>query len=171
MTAPRTGVLALAAIVGLSAACASTTATVRPQPFPASSANPGTPPEATPRTRIVDAALALRGVSYRLGGDSPRSGLDCSGLVAYVYAGDGVVLPRTVAEQHRVGRRVPLDEIVAGDLIFFSTTGPGATHVGIALGAGSTAFVHAPGSGGRVRVERFDSPYWGPRLLDVRRIG
>jgi len=169
VTAPRATVLALAAIVGLSAACATTTATVRPQPFPTSSA--GTPPDRAPRTRVVDAALALRGVPYRLGGNSPRSGLDCSGLVAYVYAGDGVVLPRTVAEQHRVGRRVPLDEIVAGDLIFFSTTGPGATHVGIALGAGSTAFVHAPGSGGRVRVERFDSPYWGPRLLDARRIG
>ncbi len=89
----------------------------------------------------------------------------------YVFEHYQVDLPRTVAEQYQSGRRVPIDDVQAGDLLFFTTIGPGATHVGIALGpSGPGEFVHAPGDGGAVRVEHFDSPYWRSRLVGVRRL-
>lgn len=116
-------------------------------------------------------ALGFQGVPYRLGGEDPSAGFDCSGLVRYVFEHYEVDLPRTVAEQYQFGRRVPIGDVQAGDLIFFSTIGPGATHVGIALGpAGPGEFVHAPGDGGAVRIEHFDSPYWRSRLVGVRRL-
>ena len=115
-------------------------------------------------------ALGFQGVPYRLGGEDPSGGFDCSGLVRYVFEQYRVDLPRTVADQYQFGRRVQLDDVQAGDLLFFSTIGPGATHVGIALGSvGPGEFVHAPGDGGAVRVEHFDSPYWRSRLVGVRR--
>ena len=111
--------------------------------------------------------MALKGVRYRIGGDEPGSGFDCSGLVRYVFQHHSVTMPRTVAEQYSFGRRVGTGDIRPGDLVFFSTTGRGATHVGIAIGSGE--FVHAPGSGAVVRTERYDSPYWRSRMVGVRR--
>lgn len=118
---------------------------------------------------ITRAALALVGAAYRFGGEDPVTGVDCSGLVRFVFQQHQLPMPRTVAEQAQVGRRVRLEEVQPGDLIFFSTTGPGATHVGIALGTPGQ-FVHAPGTGGAVRVERYDVKYWQDRLVDVRRV-
>ncbi len=103
---------------------------------------------------VVQAALSLRGTRYRLGGQDPRGGLDCSGLVRYVFNQQQLLLPRTVGEQFGAGHPVDFDRIQAGDVLFFATTPAGlesgtATHVGIALGApGLGEFVHAPGSGG-----------------------
>jgi cell wall-associated NlpC family hydrolase len=61
------------------------------------------------------------------------------------------------------------DEVVPGDLMFFSTVAPGASHVGIALGGDE--FVHAPSSAGVVRVEHASSAYWAPRFIGARRVG
>ena len=59
----------------------------------------------------------------------------------------------------------------AGDLLFFSTTAPGPTHVGIALGPLAPGeFVHAPGTGGAVRIERFDTAYWRARFVGAKRL-
>jgi cell wall-associated NlpC family hydrolase len=124
-----------------------------------------------PGTAVVDSALTLLGVAYRYGGDDPATGLDCSGLVQHVFAQQGVLMPRTVEEQYRVGERIGRGDLQAGDLIFFTTIGPGATHVGIALGPSQPgAFVHAPATGGQVRVERYDSSYWGSRIVGMRRV-
>jgi cell wall-associated NlpC family hydrolase len=117
---------------------------------------------------IANRALELRGTPYRLGGERPDTGLDCSGLVRYVFSEAGVDLPRTVAEQFRVGMRADERALRAGDLIFFDTFEPGPSHVGIAIDAQS--FVHAPGSGGVVRVDQISSPYWRSRIRGVRRI-
>jgi peptidoglycan endopeptidase LytE len=120
---------------------------------------------------IVQDALAFQGVRYQLGGEDPAGGFDCSGLVRYVFEQHHVDVPRTVAEQYQQGRHVAVADVHAGDLVFFTTTGPGATHVGIALGtAGPGEFVHAPGDGGAVRVEHFDTPYWRSRIVGVRRV-
>jgi cell wall-associated NlpC family hydrolase len=173
----------------LSAACASTGAISTPRPFPTAplppssprtSGSPSLPGPATPPgpaaaipepDAIVQMALSFQGVAYRLGGEDPAGGFDCSGLVRYVFEQHRVDVPRTVAEQYQLGRRVQIQDAQAGDLVFFSTIGPGATHVGIALGsAGPGEFVHAPGDGGAVRVERFDSPYWRSRIVGVRRL-
>ena len=96
--------------------------------------------------RAAEAARALLGVPYRYGGQDP-SGFDCSGLVWYVYRQLGVSLPRRALDQRRAVAPVGRDDLVPGDLVFFSSP---ADHVGIYLGAGD--FVHAPSSGKDVRV-------------------
>jgi cell wall-associated NlpC family hydrolase len=118
----------------------------------------------------VRTALDLQGTRYRLGGDEPSHGFDCSGLVRYVYAQQGLDVPRTVVEQFQSGTPVSASALQAGDLVFFSTTAPGATHVGIVIGPSAPgAFVHAPADGGAVRVERLDASYWRNRIVGARR--
>ncbi len=112
-------------------------------------------------------ALGLQGVRYRSGGTDP-SGFDCSGLVQYVFAGQGIALPRDVRRQFQVGYEIDPGEVRPGDLLFFSTESGGASHVGIAVDGMS--FVHAPNSRGVVRVDRLSMPYWSRRLLGARRI-
>ena len=174
----------LAAVsIAATTACgpAATRPTVRPSPFPRAAgvsddttmprpvAAPAPAPSLAAR-HLLDTAVGLRGVSYRLGGEDPGSGFDCSGFVRYVFAQHHVVLPRTVAEQFGAAHDIAPDEIAAGDLLFFSTIAPGPTHVGIALGPLSQGeFVHAPGTGSAVRVERFDTPYWQARFVGAKR--
>jgi cell wall-associated NlpC family hydrolase len=116
---------------------------------------------------LAEFALAFRGVPYRLGGADP-AGFDCSGLVQYVFTQFGILVPRVVEQQWQVGEKIKPSGIKPGDLLFFSTKGPGATHVAIALD--DTRFVHAPNSTGVVRVEALSSSYWGSRYLGARRI-
>jgi cell wall-associated NlpC family hydrolase len=116
---------------------------------------------------LVGTALDLRGIRYRNGGADP-TGFDCSGFTQYVFAHHGVGLPREVRGQFRVGRSVGAQDLRPGDLLFFSTTDPGASHVAIAIGG--IEFVHAPSSTGVVRVERLDSRYWADRFIGARRV-
>jgi cell wall-associated NlpC family hydrolase len=88
--------------------------------------------------------------------------------VAYVFAQQGLYLPRTVSEQYVQGQAVGQDSMEAGDLVFFSTVAPGASHVGIAVS--QDEFVHAPSSSGVVRVESLNAPYWSSRFIGTRRI-
>ena len=116
---------------------------------------------------MVTTALMLRGTPYRNGGSDP-SGFDCSGFMQWVYARAGITLPRDVKEQYGTGKKVDRREIKPGDLVFFTTVSPGASHVGLAIGGDQ--FVHAPSSRGIVRVERFTSEYWSHRFVGARRI-
>jgi cell wall-associated NlpC family hydrolase len=116
---------------------------------------------------VAEFALAFRGVPYRFGGADP-AGFDCSGLVQYVFAQYGISVPRVVEQQWEVGDKIKLDDVKPGDLLFFSTKGPGVSHVAIALDA--ERFVHAPNSTGVVRVEALSSAYWGSRYIGARRI-
>ena len=95
------------------------------------------------------------------------SGFDCSGFVWYVFAQHGVTLPRTVTGQYGAGKDAD-GGLIPGDLVFFSTVAPGASHVGISIGGDE--FVHAPSSKGEVRVERLGSRYWAGRYVGARRI-
>jgi|SRR5579864_3664753 len=172
----------------LSSACASTGAV--PRPFPGAPAIGGaeapppqhagtSPPSATPSDgagapdtsggvdgyALVGTALALRGVPYRNGGADP-SGFDCSGFTQYVFAQHGVALSREVREQYHQGRPVDPRDLAPGDLVFFTTTESGASHVAIAVGGDE--FVHAPSSTGVVRVERLSAAYWSQRYLGAR---
>jgi cell wall-associated NlpC family hydrolase len=119
-------------------------------------------------TDLLQTALTLQGVPYRWGGDNPTSGFDCSGFVRYVLAQHQMAAPRTTDEQYRLGTKVDLKHVRAGDLVFFSTVSPGASHVGLAIS--SDEFVHAPASSGVVRTERVRSPYWQSRFVGARRI-
>ncbi len=116
---------------------------------------------------IVGTALAQRGAPYRNGGADPM-GFDCSGFTQYVFAQHGVALPRAVRDQFKEGKPVETADIAAGDLLFFTTTEPGASHVAIAIG--SDQFVHAPSSAGVVRVERLSVNYWATRFVGARRV-
>lgn len=169
-------------MVVLAAMCGGCASAVAPRPFPTpgrSSAetpreslpNGGVSPTATAPLRtggyeISGTALSLRGVPYRNGGADPN-GFDCSGFVRYVFAQHGVAMPRTVAEQFSAGGSIDVSELRPGDLVFFSTTAPGASHVGIVVGGDS--FVHAPSSAGIVRVERLGAAYWTARFIGARR--
>jgi len=115
----------------------------------------------------VDTALKFLGVPYRNGGSDP-SGFDCSGLVQYVFNSLGISLPREVRDQYDVGEDVKLEDVRAGDLLFFQTVSRGASHVGLAIGPGR--FVHAPSSRGVVRVERYTGQYWASRFIGARRV-
>lgn len=159
-------------LAGVAAGCASGGG-LRPVPPPT-----GAPaPEASRRSRldddalghrIVADALALRGVPYRNGGTDPGKGFDCSGFVRYVLGRHGIAAPRQTAEQFAAGAPVAPGKLRPGDLVFFSTVAPGASHVGIAID--DDEFVHAPSSRGVVRVERLALPYWQRRFVGVRRI-
>jgi cell wall-associated NlpC family hydrolase len=116
---------------------------------------------------VVSTALSLRGAPYRNGGGDP-DGFDCSGFVSYVFAQQGLFVPRTVAEQYALGARVDSQSVAPGDLVFFSTVAPGPSHVGIAISGDE--FVHAPSSAGVVRVESLAAPYWSSRVVGVRRL-
>lgn len=158
--------VALAALAMTTAGCASSGAI--PRPFPgAPVARPAPAPPAVPGQVVVDTALGLRGVPYLDGGDT-LDGFDCSGFTQYVFAQHGVALPRETREQFRVGDKISDEAVEAGDLLFFSTTTPGPSHVAIALGLDE--FVHAPSSTGVVRVERRSARYWADRYLGARRI-
>jgi cell wall-associated NlpC family hydrolase len=190
-------VLAALALAALTAACASTGAVPRPFPIPnapsrgawVSGTEPGTDPGTMPGTvpgtlppgppasasvprsfdgyAVTSTALSLRGAPYRNGGTDPK-GFDCSGFIQYVFAQHGILLPREVRDQYRVGAPVNPDQLVAGDLLFFATTDPGVSHVAIAIGGDE--FVHAPSSTGVVRVEHLGSSYWSPRFLGAKRV-
>lgn len=129
---------------------------------PAAAAHPG--------SEVVLRALALTGVRYRYGGNTPTTGFDCSGFVRWVYREvDGVELPRSSRAMAAMDRpAVPAGQLLPGDLVFFRIRGRHVSHVGIYTGDGR--FVHAPSRGGRVRVDPLDDPYWQPRYAGARRV-
>ncbi|OYY51661.1 MAG: hypothetical protein B7Y05_20605 [Polynucleobacter sp. 24-46-87] len=118
---------------------------------------------------ISIAAVGLVGVPYRYGGNTPKSGFDCSGLIAYVYSKSAnIKLPRTIKEMSRKGQSVDGQPPAPGDLVFFNTTGEKYSHAGIYVGQGR--FVHAPSAGGTVRLEYITKPYWAARFTEARRL-
>lgn len=124
---------------------------------------------ATSAQELVLRALTFVGVSYRRGGESPESGFDCSGLVRHVFRESlGLILPRTSHDISRVGETISREELQPGDLVFFNTLRRGFSHVGIYLG--EHRFVHAPATGGEVRVEDMRQSYWTKRFNGARRI-
>lgn len=121
---------------------------------------------------VLFRAIALVGTPYRWGGNTPDGGFDCSGLVDYIYRNAaGLMLPHSSREMSQLsGPQVrQMSDLVSGDLVFFGGNS-GISHVGVYVGKGR--FVHAPNSGGTVRLDDIDGPYWrdhfafGKRLLD-----
>ena len=118
---------------------------------------------------VLIRAIGLVGVPYRWGGNTPESGFDCSGLVNFVFRDMGRInMPRTAREiaalpipQVRDGRLAP------ADLVFFGDSS-GVNHVGIYVGQGR--FVHAPNSGGTVRLDELNGHYWREHYLGARRV-
>lgn len=114
-------------------------------------------------------AMSLVGTPYRYGGNTPDSGFDCSGLVRYVVArAANVNLPRTTEAMGTRGTPLEREQVASGDLVFFNTTGRANSHVGIYVG--QNRFVHAPSTGGTVRLEDMTKPYWASRYNGARRV-
>jgi len=112
-------------------------------------------------------AVGLVGTPYRYGGNTPDSGFDCSGLIGYIYQKRaGLAPPRTVARMQHWGQPVLSDNIRSGDLVLFAQSDV-VTHAGIYVGAGR--FVHAPSTGGEVRLDQLNSRYWSSQQVTFRR--
>ncbi|WP_407947304.1 C40 family peptidase [Pectinatus sottacetonis] len=116
--------------------------------------------------RIIQTSLQYIGVPYVFGGTTPN-GFDCSGFTRYVFANAGISLPRTADAQYEMGSPVSYDDLIAGDLVFFSTYAYGASHVGIYMGEGK--FIDASTSRG-VTIDRLGSGYWSAHYIGARRI-
>ena len=114
--------------------------------------------------RIVNYARRFLGIPYVWGGSTP-SGFDCSGFVLFTFAHFGIRLSRTSYQQFRDGTPVYRADLIPGDLVFFDTDGPGASHVGIYTGANH--FISA--SGPKVQINNLNSLYWASHFLGGRR--
>lgn len=120
---------------------------------------------------VLFRALGLVGTPYRYGGNTPAGGFDCSGLIGYVYRdAAGISLPRSTREL--ISMRAPVvsrDRLQSGDLLFFATSGGSqVSHAGIYVGDGR--FVHAPSSGGTVRLDSLSNSYWQRTYLNAKRV-
>lgn len=145
--------------------------------------------EVTPQTLLEAAAdrvmraIDLMGTPYRPRGTSPAEGFDCSGFMDYVFrTANGVQLPRTAREMFALAtdrarqaslrvQSIARDALTPGDLLFFHTGRLGARgvdHVGLYIG--ENRFVHAPASGGVVRIDTLDLPYWQRTYAGARRV-
>lgn len=124
----------------------------------------------TAKAKPLLKAFSLLGTPYKLGGNNPEKGIDCSGFVKHVYKESaGVSLPRTAREMSREGAPVAKEELQPGDLVFFNTRKRANSHVGIYAGNGE--FVHASSSKTKqVTVSRMDQSYWANRYNGARRV-
>jgi len=115
-------------------------------------------------------AIGLVGTPYQWGGNTPDSGFDCSGLIRYVFAHSASVnLPRTTEQMWaQGGSNISRRQLQSGDVVFFATNGgKRVSHAGIYVGEGR--FVHAPSSGGTVRLDELNAPYWQKTYLAAKR--
>ncbi len=115
---------------------------------------------------IIDTAQKYMGVPYVWGGETP-AGFDCSGFTQYVMKQHGIAIPRTAAEQFAAGKAVDKANLQVGDLVFFTTYKPGASHVGFYMGDGN--FIHASSAGGQVTINALDTPYYTEHYIGARR--
>jgi cell wall-associated NlpC family hydrolase len=151
-------ILAAAALLAALAGCASAPST------PESAAGRASPRQAAKATEV---AVAMVGKPYRYGGATP-AGFDCSGLVSFSYGRAGIDISRETRSLRSQSMLVRAADLRRGDLLFFDQEGKKYSHVGLYLGDGR--FVHAPSSGGRVRIDRLDVEYWQRHFVEARRI-
>jgi cell wall-associated NlpC family hydrolase len=118
-------------------------------------------------TEIAMRAMSLLGAPYQWGGEGPTR-FDCSGLVRFVHEQLGIEAPRTAAAQFSAAKRVQLNRIEPGDLLFFRIDSSRISHVAIYAGEGR--FIHAPETGRTVELRTLDDEYYRPRLAGVGRL-
>jgi len=155
--------LAACCIAALLTACGSVSLR-EPQTAP-----PPLQPEAATEkgSEVALFAIGLIDTGYRFGGKNPEAGLDCSGMVTYIYGqAAGLKISGSAADLAHQGRQIDKARLRAGDLVFFNTENRHFSHVGIYIGEGR--FIHAPSSKGHVRISRLDNPYFAPRFEMAR---
>lgn len=116
---------------------------------------------------VVLFALGLLETDYRFGGKNPEAGLDCSGMVSFIYGqATGLKVQGSAADIARGSRPIEPEFLRPGDLVFFNTRNQPFSHVGIYLG--DSRFVHAPATSGRVRIDRLSDRYYAQRFEAAR---
>jgi Cell wall-associated hydrolases (invasion-associated proteins) len=118
------------------------------------------------RSAVIATAQKYMGVPYVWGGETP-SGFDCSGFTQYVMKQSGISIPRTAADQFAAGTAVDKANLQAGDLVFFTTYKPGASHVGFYMGSGK--FIHASSAAKAVTISQLDEAYYTQHYIGARR--
>lgn len=128
-----------------------------------------TPADPAAANAVLIRAISLVGTPYHYGGNTPEGGFDCSGLVNYVYRDMlNLQLPRTSTQLAAYqGPRIAPRQLTPADLVFFGS-GSKVSHVGIYVGEGR--FVHAPSTGGTVRLDRLDGAYWRDHYSGAKRV-
>jgi len=127
----------------------------------------GRGPQSGKGSEVVLYALGLIDTGYRFGGKNPEAGLDCSGMVSYIYRQAlGLSVTGSAADIARRGKSIPKEALRPGDLVFFNTLGRPFSHVGIYLG--DNRFINAPSTNGRVRIDRLDNRYYARRFEAAR---
>lgn len=163
--------ITLALLAILLAGCASTPTPPRkpgkPAPRPGSSTSLGSLQADGVGREILMYTLSLLDIEYKFGGSNPEAGLDCSGLVAYIYQNAArVKLPHNAAQIASLARPIDNSQLRVGDLVFFNTLGRSFSHMGIYIGDGK--FVHAPRTNSVIRVDRLDNSYFAARYEGAR---
>lgn len=158
--------LIAAGFLSVLAACGTVPPT--PMPTPAPDATPVARPRDSELGREVALfALGLIDTGYKFGGKNPDAGLDCSGMVAYIYnQAAGLKVGGSAADIARQGREVERGALRPGDLVFFNTRNAPFSHVGVYIG--DDRFVHAPSTNGRVRIDRMTAAYYARRFESAR---
>lgn len=157
----------LALIMLFTLAGCSTTGSVSKKSYPTDGAEVASRVSPELAADITIYAVGLVGTPYRYGGNTPDSGFDCSGLIGYIYQSKaGVAPPRTVSKLRAWGLPVPVQSVRSGDLVLFAQ-GDEVTHAGVYVGDGR--FVHAPSTGGEVRLDYLNSKYWASQQVAFRR--
>lgn len=125
------------------------------------------PTSAEQGNEIVMFAMNLMGSGYKFGGSNPESGLDCSGMVSYIYQQVlGLQLPHNAAQIARAGKEISPAELSPGDLVFFNTRGRPFSHVGIYIG--DDRFIHAPGQDGKIMISSLKTGYFEKKFEAAR---
>jgi cell wall-associated NlpC family hydrolase len=118
---------------------------------------------------LIMNAMGLLGVAYHFGGNSPTSGLDCSGFMQYIFRRSmGITLPRSSRQMATVGEAVSRNGLLPGDLVFFSPGGRGISHVGMYIGNGR--MIHAPRTGKNIEITSIEQGYWARAFVTARRV-
>ena len=121
------------------------------------------------RDQVVMTAFAQVGKPYLYGGNGPET-FDCSGLVRYAYAAGGAKTPRTTASLFSSGRAITLDEAEPGDLLFYQLDPTRSEPSHVVFYLGDSEGIHAPSSGGAIRIVRTSIPYFTQRFVGARRL-
>ena len=154
--------IALSLLLALLAACSS--------PLPRSTTVAGTiaPPAISEKgNEVALYALGLIDTGYRFGGKNPEAGLDCSGMVSFIYnQAAGLSVRGSAADIARSSRPIAPEALRPGDLVFFNTRNRSFSHVGIYLG--DARFIHAPSTSGRIRIDRLSDNYYAQRFEAAR---
>jgi murein DD-endopeptidase len=131
-------------------------------------AKDSTPRPETVRSRLVSMARSFLGLPYRWGGMSEQHGMDCSGLIKTLFAKLHIDLPRTSDKQMQSGEDIAIENLKEGDLVFFSSDGAKANHVGLYVG--NNRFVHAEKKAGHVITTDLNQPWYFKHFLTARRV-